>query len=479
MRTIKDLYLNSMKKFKKNNMFTDGTTFEEGHLEVMKIVTFLISEGISKNDNIACHAITRKELLYLYWATQLLGCSYTSLDPMLPKSSIEKILEKLKPKYIYSDTETFENYKNIDILNIHVTNINIDIPIVNVNENDASLIIFSSGSTGNPKGIVLPHNTLYRSAEITSKTYELTENDILLSINEINLITTMKNLGFMGLYSGCTLAFRGSALNPLDLINSIEDQKVTIMTANPAFIKKLNLYSKKIKKEKLNSLKHIFSGGDILSKEETLLFYKNYNIKVFNTYGQTETVGVIISNKEDIFTLAAGCLGVSNGAEITIINGEIACKDLKPLYYISNDNKELRIHNDWLLTGDLAFKNKDNIYEFKSRKDFVLKNLKGEDLYPKEIEDIISLNSSVTESCIVNYKYPSKKVVLVLALVIIPGSSQENVEEEIRSNIRINSGESNVPTKFIYFNNLDKIHKIKLNRKSIEGRVKEIIDNER
>lgn len=320
--------------------------------------------------------------------------------------------------------------------------------------NDVSVILHSGGTTGTPKGIMLT-NMNFNSLVLS----ELEINKVLGS--KVSILAIMPIFHGFGL--GCTfhacLTSGGHAIilpsvDPKKFDETLLKYRPNIIACVPSILETLT-YSKKLKNEDLSFIKCIVCGGDTLStalnkRIDEFLKSHNSKTKVRTAFGMTEsTAGVTMMPLEETRCESIGIPIPDSFIKIVKPGTE---EELKPLEigeicisgptvmkgYL-NEEKEtnlvLKKHKDkkvWLHSGDLGYMDSDGFIYFKSRlKRMIVSS--GYNIYPGQIEEIISSHPYVKTCAVVGLPHPYKKEVIKAYIVL-----KDNIEltSEVKKSIK-------------------------------------------
>ena len=449
-------------------------------LAIMKIGAITVPAYTTSNEN---------ELLYL------LNHSESKLA-LLDEEAYLKI-KKIKKKLIF--TKKFillENFKSTenksffiyhkDVLNkkivSHSQKTNIDYKI---NKNDTACIIYTSGTSANPKGVMLSHNSIKSNIE-GAKIYL---DDIKINNHKFLSILPLSHAyertgGFLlPIYIGGEIFFSN---NRDQLLNDLQFVNPTLMVAVPRlydvllkkisnsiksknkiikylFEKNLILGNKKYKNESLNvkdkfldfiidltirkKIKKIFgknlmafvSGGAAL-KQNAAIFFFSMGIKILQGYGQTEYSPIIsITPFNNIKLDKVGKaihlteIKLSKDKEI-LVRG----KSLMQGYWKDKKSTDKTIINGWLHTGDLGLFDDENYLKILGRKNEMIVNSGGENIAPAPLEDLFLSYDEIDQIMIYGHEKP-----YLVALVYPSEEIKENkklvrkIFDEVNNNLSL------------------------------------------
>jgi long-chain acyl-CoA synthetase len=386
-------------------------------------------------------------------------------------------------------------------------------------------IIYTSGTSGNPKGVILSHGGILSNCEGALDLL----NPLIKKKNPIFLTWLPLSHSYEHTVQFIQILIEAKIFyaESLDkLIANMNDSRPTIMTAVPrfyqnlyikinmnlkkqSFLKKiiinqtLNLGKKKLQNEKLNikekilnficeklvrkkiknqfggNLQAFISGGGALDKKIGE-FLNSLGLPTLQGYGLTEASPVVSCNSPHLIKVeTVGEPFKTNQVKIAE-DGEILVKGENVMlgyWNKENETKEV-IKNGWLYTGDIGEIDKNGYLKITDRKKDIIVNLGGENISPSKIENILCLNDNIKQS----FVYGDKKNYLVAILVV----EKKINKEEINKNITIINKKLNIVEKIKKFIVIDEEFTIdnrmltptlKLKRKEIIKNYKQQLEN--
>lgn len=289
--TIIDVIEKNVKEYKKKTavIFNNKSiSYEELNEKSNILANKLIKQGIGTNDFVVIVPDRSIEMIIAILAIEKAGAAYVPIDPKYPDDRIEYIIDTCNPKMIFTMSKKINIGKKIPIINITKldNNGNKNNPVRNQKNDTIAYSIFTSGTTGKPKGVVLRHKGLYNLVFNYQDIYGISNNDTLLQFASIAFDQSVWDI-FTILGLGGTLCLVPSDLieDPRELENYMEKNKVSVAALTPAYIKLLN-------PDNLPTLKVIESGSAAADYDDLKRWM--HKRRVFNTYGPTEaTVNTI------------------------------------------------------------------------------------------------------------------------------------------------------------------------------------------
>ena len=298
--------------------------------------------------------------------------------------------DRLEEKYgsmlfemnMYEDHEAIENW------------------IDHTDTNNPALLMFTSGTTGRGKGILLSQKNLLTSRNQGAAVYDMEPGIptktylLLLPLYHVAGITV--TFGFMGF--GCTINICNDLKYIYRDIKMMESERTSVV---PTILKMWYKDIKAGRVERLNGIRLINCTG-AASNAEIFQCFKQHGIKVYKAYGMTETCGDgtvnpgILSGKDDSVGVATPT------CKVKIIDGEICLKSDGVMigYYKQPDETAKIIQDGWVHTGDLGYLDEEGYLYLNGRKNNLIILSSGENINPEELESILYHNQFVEETVV-------------------------------------------------------------------------------
>jgi len=463
-RSAKDYSNRVMSKIKRGGVWREYT-FGEVLGYVKKMAEYLKEKGIKKGDFVALVSENRPEWGWGYLAIQWAGGTVIPLDARLTDverrflmdfagvkgvicsrdylMEMEEAKKDLKFDFILSMEnldEIFEKYKGIDR--------------VELDSEDLAEILFTSGTTGSPKGVMLTHKNIMSDLEGLYQIIDVDENDVFFSILPLHHVYECTG-GFLApIYVGASVAY-ASSLRPNVMLEEMREIRPTVWLTVPLVLEKIyqkilktlneqkgvkkvliNLMknfakerlSKRIKASLgLDRVRYVVSGGAALP-EWVSKGLEDLGFPILQGYGLSETSPILTINPPHSPRNKSVGLPIP-GVEIRLFEvnergeGEIAAKGpmvMKGYYKNEKATKEV-FYDGWFLTGDIGYFDEDGYLYITGRKKAVIVTKGGKNIYPEEIEN------KLTES-------PYIEEVLVFG-AINPETGEEEVQALVYPNL--------------------------------------------
>lgn len=401
--------------------------------EINKLAAGLQTLGIEKGDRVLLVTKNRWEMVALYWAIQKIGAVFTPINFRLMSHEIEYCLRDSEAKAIVyepaSKDEVLKATKDVSVKKIGLLNVegaevsykellrlgeekNLIRPQIDMD--DICLILYTSGTTGKPKGVPRSHKNEYGAAVA-----HILQNQYVTGESTLGVMPLYHTMGMRSLLS---MAFLNGKLvmtpdySPKKLLEEIEREKITCAYLVPTIYHDL-VNHPDFTKHDLSSLTKLGYAGAAMTTSLTKEIFEKLNPKVFvNHYGCTEVYTFTTCNYLDKKPGCAGKPGFHQDIRVVKVdpNKEVGPDDVVapnvPGEIIANlssieafrgywkrpDANKKAIRQGWYFTGDLGYFDEDgDLYVVGRVDDMIISG--GENIHPLEVEDVLSKHPKVYE----------------------------------------------------------------------------------
>lgn len=351
-----------------------------------------------------------------------------------------------------------------------------------------SVIHYTSGTTGKPKGAQHVHYALI-SQYITAKyVLDLKEDDIYWCTADPGWVTGT-SYGIIGPWAnGITQCVMDKGFTAENWYSFIEKHKITVWYSAPTAIRALMKEGNEIiKKFDLSSLRHLASVGEPLNAEAVIWSKEVFGLEFHDSFWQTETGCIVISNYPGM-KIKPGSMGKPfPGIETTVVDlkthlplerrgivGIIAVKPGWPsmfrMYWNNEATYKSKFANGWYLCGDRASIDDEGYYWFVGRDDDVI-NTAGHLVGPFEIESALLEHPAVAESAVVGKPDPVNMEVVKAFIALKPGFEPTKMQElEIMNFIRKKLSPLAMPQEIEFVDKLPKTRSGKIMRRVLRAK---------
>jgi acyl-CoA synthetase (AMP-forming)/AMP-acid ligase II len=489
-------------------------TYEQVYIRSKKLAYELINRGMKKGDRIAVLEKNCHRYLEIYFATAIGGFVIVPLNYRLSSQELVKVLKDsgcihivLNPLFYEKVGNYIENHKINVVLtqktDNHTSGINYEDLLDAIHDNevdqfemddirkddDVFELFYTSGSTGEPKGVMLTHHNVAINALMVIIGYQFTEDDVWIhSAPQFHLADAWANWAITWL--GGTHVFQ-EQFESTEFLALVEKEKGTCTNLVPTMLNSV-LENEKLKDFDVSSLRFIMSGAAPLPITMLQKVLK-LGCGFYHGYGMTEASPMVtllqpIDIEKALKTNNLGRLKSAGrplpGAELKIVNdqgeevpvgerGEIIIKG--PLimkgYWGNPKATEKAVKDHWFYSGDIGFLDEDGfLYVVDRKKDMIITG--GENVYSTEVEQVLYELPNVFEASVIGL--PDEHWgEIVTALISLKDNTHINTEE-IKAFCRKKIAGYKVPKKIVFVDEIPKTGSGKISKIHLREMVKEM-----
>ncbi|SFR62142.1 long-chain acyl-CoA synthetase [Marinobacter daqiaonensis] len=349
-------------------------------------------------------------------------------------------------------------------------------------EDDVAVILFTSGTTGQPKGVMLTHRNLYSNAAAAVELAEATGDEPGTTLGVLPLAH------IYGFTMANTLFLRGGSMVILPkfdvraVCEAIQKHQVRAFSAVPAMIYALTM-APEVDEYDVSSLESVGSGSAPLPVSLIEAFRKRFNAEIYEGYGLSEAAPTVSAHRKGE-TIKPGSVGRAfPGVELRIADdqgnpmpagevGELLVRgeNITPGYYRNEEATKAAIRDGWLHTGDVARIDEDGyLYIVDRKKDLILRG--GFNIYPRDLEELISRHPAVAEVAVVGV--PSERMGEEVVAVVVPNQDSEITEEEVLTFCQERLAKYKTPRRVVFMDTMPRNGVGKILKKSLREQVAE------
>jgi benzoate-CoA ligase len=346
---------------------------------------------------------------------------------------------------------------------------------------DIAIWLFTSGSTGHPKGAVhLQHDLPFNTEVFAKHTIGVTENDLTVSVPKLFFgYATGTNLLFPFAVGGATALFAERS-TPEKLFTVIQRYRPTILTTVPTMINGM-LNAEGASTRDLSSLRFCYSAGEALPIELYQRWINTFKVEILDGIGSAEMFHIYITNRPG--DVKPGSLGrIVEGYEAKIVDaqgnsvptGEMGTLKIKGdsaalCYWNAHQKSKETFAGDWCTTGDQFHIDDNGYYWYHGRTDDMLK-VSGVYVAPAEIENCLLQHEAVRECAIVGHD-PGDGLVKPKAFVVLKegDKASERLATEIKEFVKSKIAVYKYPRWIEFVPSLPKNDRGKIDRKELKN----------
>jgi acetyl-CoA synthetase len=335
---------------------------------------------------------------------------------------------------------------------------------------DTAWISFTSGTTGQPKGVLMPHRILLGNKPLFEYYYDYgpREGDTLWSPADWAWIAGLINILLVGWYSGCRVVSTDmEGFNAEAAFRILGQHDITVSLLTPTVLKLMRQIDSEESPEL--QLRVVLSGGEAVGKELALWADDRFGLTISEGFGQTECNGMIGTNPR-LMAVRHGSLGKAMPGSVCAIvdndgnevergvQGNIAIKRPHPAMfsgYLNNpEATEGKFINDWMITGDLGEQDEDGFLWFHGRTDDVITS-SGYRIGPTEIEDCLLKSPAVQLAAVIGVP-DETRTELIKAFIVVSENTDptDALAESLKELVRENLAKHEVPRSIEFVDSL-------------------------
>jgi fatty-acyl-CoA synthase len=458
-------------------------TYSEVNERATRLANALINQGIKKGDRVAALLYNCPEFLEVYFALAKIGAVFVTLNFRLAGPEIQYMINNSKSTALIFDEHFSEMIESIR------SNLSIDhknyvslgnsgqtwaieyeklLEVSSTKEpdikkevwlEDPQMIMYTSGTTGIPKGALLSHQKTFYNTFNAVLYFDMTSKDTMLVTMPLFHSGGLNIAAVPILYTGGTAVIQKS-FDPKQALSLIEKHRITLAMMVPTMINFM-LKQGGIDNYDLSSMKTLMVGGEPISLS-LIKAYQDRNIPIRQVFGQTETSIQLWLSEEDAIRKIGSVGKPVFHSDVRVVDesgkdvvpdevGEIVLNGPTRMLGYWNDPKLTAetIKDGWLHTGDLATVDKEGfVYMVDREKDMYISG--GENVYPAEVERVLGENPKILETAIIGV--PDEKWGEVGKALIVLKDEEKMTEEDIFEFLRGKLAKYKIP-KYVEFTN--------------------------
>ncbi|MBK1811310.1 non-ribosomal peptide synthetase [Clostridium sp. YIM B02505] len=402
--------------------------------KIQNCAVFLGEQGVGKNEIVLLYMDNSIDAIVMIYSILSIGAVYMPINTEIPFKKVCNISnwESVKMVLLDSQTACYKEHfpKTTHVINIADTESVTNVQFPELSDSDSACCIMTSGSTGEPKGIILQYTGILNHLEYTRAILDVERGSTLCLSFNIGFVASIWQI-LLPISTGSMLILYKQSLikSVYQFLKRVNEDKVLYVSLTPSF---LNLYLDMIKynnykKVEFEALKAIILTGEALQPAVANKFYEEYSLQLINAYGMSECSNSILyylvpchSNHEVIY-LGAPINNVKFEVETVCENesdskasGEMCVSGIclaKECLELGQRKKRVFNEKGYFRTGDLVIKHENGI-QYMGRNDNLVK-VNGKRFQLEEVEKQLNQCPGIKRSAVIQIEMGSEKKALI------------------------------------------------------------------
>lgn len=423
----------------------------------LNMACFLAHHGIGKGDKVLILAPNSPDWVLVFWGALLRAAAVVPLTIQSTPDMIRKIADATEAKILFKAAHVKTGLPSgllvfdLELVREEIANLDcLHVPKAPLQEDDVIEILYTSGTTGEPKGVLLTSRNLFSNLTAVSESIPISEHDVFLSILPLSHIFEQVVGFLLPFMAGAGIVY---AHSPAAIQGLLKEYGITKMAAVPEFLRvmmsRIEAKAEAGGKKKLFEILMRISSGIGLKPIQRLLFYEIHQkfggrfqtvasggapldpelekkwdalgVTLLQGYGLTETSPVVSTNTYANRRMKS--VGkILPGVTVKIAeDGELLIKGPGVFQgYFKNEakTKEAFTTDGWFKSGDIGVFDKEGFLYLKGRKKYMIKGPGAQNVYPEDIEVALNAVPGVKDSAVVGLEKPDGQV--EIHAVILP-----------------------------------------------------------
>lgn len=483
---IEEQNLNKGREDKIAVYFKDKTyTYGDIGKKANQYANYLMGQGVKKEERIGLYMHDCPEFIFLVLGAIRAGIVPAIINPKMQIEDVDGIVHRTEVNFLFTNRELFDKVKasgiQARIEDIEKTGkVTEDMPesfeTVQTMKKETAFMLFTSGSSGVPKGAVHRHSSIVVVAETAGKCiYNMEEEDVFYSHSKLPFAFGLGQMYLPFAYGASVVLNDDDSL--YDIFDIVEKFKVTKFQAVPSvYMSMLALFPKD--KNPFETCKIFVSSGEALPKNIAMEWKEKTGEDIFQAFGSTELLHMAICNRKD--ALRYGSLGKAvDGYEVLIVDDEnnvvepnvignmiIKGESVMTEYWKNSTQTKDTLIEGGLRTGDMCYYDEDGFIWYSGRNSDIFK-VNGVWQSALPIEDVILMDENITEAVVVNEADENNDTQIVSYLVTKELAACEEIVKNMHSMFFKQRMRNLCPKKFYFVEAIPRGTTGKINRRAV------------
>ncbi|HYH35910.1 MAG TPA: acetate--CoA ligase [Candidatus Saccharimonadales bacterium] len=359
--------------------------------------------------------------------------------------------------------------------------------IAHMKPEDYSYMLYTSGTTGKPKGVVHAHSDIIQAITSTKYVLDVQDDDIYWCTADIGWVTGVV-YGVLGIWGlGGTSFLYDGRFSPEGWYKLLQDHKITVWYSAPTAIRMLMGSKVQPSDYDLSNLRHLCSVGEPLNPEAIWWALDAFGLPFHDTWWQTEQGAISITNYPSMDIkpgsmgkplpgVVAAILDETTGKPLPAgVHGNLALKassvsSLMKTIWNNEEKFKSYFKGGWYISGDAALKDEDGYFWFIGREDDVI-NTAGERIGPFEVESALVAHPAVIEAGVIGKPDAIRGEIIKAFVVVTPDVEQtEELKEQLKQHVKQHLAGHAYPRDLEFIDQLPKTRSGKIMRRILKAK---------
>jgi len=424
-------------------------TYGEHHAAASRVAAYLVEQGIEKGDRVAILGKNSIEWVVTFWATVSIGAIAVGLNVWWAKDELDYALADCAPKLVVDDMTPIRALLDGPA---------VERPDVEIDEDDPALILYTSGTTGRPKGATHSHRNLNCLVQ-AQQCIIAARIPLGFTLPPSRALTSTPLFHVSGLHSGVVAClgagnmtvWQDGRFDPVSTLKVIERERCSTWTTMPTTLWRV-VHEPTAKDYDTSSLMHVGGGGAAWSAalQQAIRDTFGEHISWGIGYGQTEACGLSTTSTFAELQDHPDTVGRPvPTVELKVDdNGEIYLRGpMVMLGYWGNPEATAAVIGEdrWLHTGDLGEIRDGLLFLSTRRTDLILRG--AENVYPAEIENCLEGHPGVDEVVVVGL--PDEEFGQIVGAIVVPSVGEDLAVADLAAYVKERLAYFKVPTRWV------------------------------
>lgn len=466
-----------------------SVTYEDLQRRVNAVATGLVNLGLTRGELVLIKMGNSPEFAIVFLAAVKLGAIPVLVNSLLSAGELKSVLEEARPRLICTEATRADVVRELNDSGLVIQLVCVggageneisfesltadcseDVPTAATRANEPAFIVYTSGTTGKPKGIVHAHRWIVALGDLNRYRLPPQANDVVMATGEWSFISALGHNLLFPLRNGVTGAVLSSRATPENILAAVEKYRVTVLHSVATVYRRLLAMADLETQHDLSSLRCAHSTGEALREVTYNEWKRRVGSDLYEHYGVSEYQLVIGHGVRH--AVKPGSVGkLLPGVGVAILDdefqpvktgelGQFAISTEDPGlflgYYKDDERTRAVVRNGWYFTGDLAYQDDEGYFFIAGRRDDCFKS-RGIFIAPTEIENALQKHPAIVEAAVV--AEPDAEIGNKIRAVVVLAQGQtwsDELAQSIRDSLRAQLAPYKIPHQIEFADSLPK-----------------------